>query len=188
MQGFNERAAPAGTKFHYASAESEVLGLVLREAVGMTLADYLSQKIWQPMGAEADATWVVDAAGYELGYVGINATLRDWARFGLLLAGYGELHGRRIIPGDWVRAATHPQAPHLQVGVATPYNGYGYQTWIIDRRDRFAALGLHGQAIFVDPHSQLVVVHTAVQRAGDTRARAAHYRFYYRTLNALKAR
>ena len=188
VQGFTERAAPAGTKFQYASAESEVLGLVLREAVGMTLADYLSQKIWQPMGAEADATWVVDAAGYELGYVGINATLRDWGRFGLLLAGYGALHGRQIIPADWVRAATRPQAPHLQVGVATPYNGYGYQTWIIDRRNRFAALGLHGQAIFVDPYTKLVVVHTAVHRASDTRSRSAQFRFFYRTLEALQGR
>jgi CubicO group peptidase (beta-lactamase class C family) len=188
VQGFGERAVPAGTKFQYASAESEVLGLVLREAVGMALADYLSQKIWQPMGAEADATWVVDAAGYELGYVGINATLRDWGRFGLLLANYGELDGRRIIPADWVRAATHPQAPHLQVGVATPYNGYGYQTWIIDRRGRFAALGLHGQAIFVDPHTKLVVVHTAVHRAHDSEARARQFRFFYRTLGALRGR
>jgi CubicO group peptidase (beta-lactamase class C family) len=74
------------------------------------------------------------------------------------------------------------------VGVATPYNGYGYQTWIIDRRNRFAALGLHGQAIFVDPYTKLVVVHTAVHRASDTRSRSAQFRFFYRTLEALKQR
>ena len=188
VRGFTERAAPAGTVFHYASAESEVLGLVLRAAVGMPLADYLSRKIWQPMGAEADATWIVDAAGYELGYVGINATLRDWGRFGLLLAGYGELDGKRIIPAEWVRAATHPAAPHLRVGTATRLNGYGYQTWVIDERDRFAALGLHGQAIFVDPHTKLVVVHTAVHRTADSRSRGAQFRFFHRVLGELSRR
>ncbi len=188
VQGFTERAHPPGTKFHYASAESEVLGLVLRAAVGVPLADYLSQKIWQPMGAEADATWVVDAAGYELGYVGLNATLRDWGRFGLLLANYGELNGRRIIPAEWVRTATHPGGPHLRVGVATRFNGYGYQTWVIDDQDRFAALGLHGQAIFVDPKTRLVVVHTAVHRPADLAARGRQYRYFYAVLRSLETR
>ena len=182
VRGFTQRDAPAGTRFHYSSAESEVLGLVLRAAVGMPLAGYLSEKIWRPMGAEADATWVVDAAGYEIGYLGINATLRDWGRFGLLLANYGELNGRRIIPEAWVREATHAPAPHLRVGVAMPHNGYGYQTWLVDEKGRFAALGLHGQAIFVDPETKLVIVHTAVHRAADLPSRSAQFRFFYSTL------
>ena len=184
VKGFTEREYPAGQHFSYASAESEVLGLVLRAAVGMPLADYLSQKIWQPMGAEADATWVVDAGGYELGYMGINATLRDWGRFGLLLANYGELNGRQIIPAAWVRAATRPEAPHLKVGVATRHNGYGYQTWLIDDDGRFAALGLRGQAIFVDPKSKLVIVHTAVDRVTDSQARGRQFRFFYTVLKS----
>jgi CubicO group peptidase (beta-lactamase class C family) len=188
LQGFTERAAPAGTKFYYASAESEVLGLVLLAALDVPLAEYLSQKIWQPMGAEADATWVVDKAGDELGYVGINARLRDWGRFGLLLASYGSLNGRQVIPEDWVREATHPSAPHLRVGVATRYNGYGYQTWLIDGKDRFAALGLHNQAIFVDPATRLVVVHTGVARAGDTEARGRQFRYFYGLLSRLESR
>lgn len=187
VKGFTEREHPAGKHFSYSSAESEVLGLVLRAAVGMPLADYLSQKIWQPMGAEADATWVVDAGGHELGYMGINATLRDWGRFGLLLANYGELNGRRIIPAEWVRAATHPEAPHLRVGVATRRNGYGYQTWLIDNDGRFAALGLRGQAIFVDPKSKLVIVHTAVHHVNDLEARGRQFRLFYATLKRVNA-
>ena len=145
--------------------------VALRAAVGMPLADYLSQKIWQPMGAEADASWFVDAGGYETGYIGINATLRDWGRLGMLLANDGALNGRQIVPAGWVKAMTTPEAAHLVVGVASPFNGYGYQTWITGRPraggdpvsggDRFAALGIHGQAIFIDPVSKLVVVHTA---------------------------
>jgi len=164
---FKQREAPAGTRFHYVSADSQVLGLVLTAAVGEPLSTYLSEKIWQPMGAEANATWLLDKGGYETGYCCINATLRDYARFGMLLANYGALDGKQIIPADWVKAATTAQAPHLRAGVATANNGYGYQTWITRTRhpreggDRFAALGIHGQAIFIDPVSKLVVVHTA---------------------------
>ena len=167
---FTQRAAPAGTRFSYSSAESEVLGLVLRAATGKTLAEYLSEKIWQPMGAEADATWLIDAGGYELGYMGINATLRDWGRLGMLLANDGALDGRQIIPAEWVIAATTVHAPYLQVGVATRNNGYGYQTWLIHPKERmFALLGYRGQAVMIDPVSKTVVVHTAVYNADSPR-------------------
>ena len=115
------------------------------------------------MGAEADATWLMDAGGYELGYAGLNATLRDWGRFGLLLANDGALNGRQIIPAEWVRAATTAEAAHLKVGVASKFNGYGYQTWLIHPEKRmFALLGVRGQALFVDPQTKTVIVHTAV--------------------------
>jgi len=168
---FKQREAPAGTRFRYASSDSQVLGLVLAAAVREPLSTYLSEKIWQPMGAEAHATWLLDKAGYETGYCCINAVLRDYARFGMLLANYGALDGKQIIPREWVKAATTPSAEHLKVGTATPNNGYGYQTWILGNRDRhpreggdpfrFAALGIHGQAIYIDTVSKLVVVHTA---------------------------
>jgi CubicO group peptidase (beta-lactamase class C family) len=167
---FTRRDLPAGTKFSYASGETQVLGLVLRAAVGRNLSEYLSEKIWQPMGAEADATWLIDAGGYETGYIGINATLRDWGRLGMLLAGDGALDGKQIIPAEWVRAATTAEAPHLRVGIATGNNGYGYQTWLIHPKERmFALLGVRGQAVMVDPKTKVVVVHTAVHSisAGD---------------------
>ena len=179
IREFRLRDAPAGTRFRYASSDSQVLGLVLRHAVDMPLATYLSEKIWQPMGAEANATWLLDKAGYETGYCCINATLRDFARFGLLLANHGNLDGKQIIPAEWMQAATTAQAPYLEVGTATPNNGYGYQTWLLgDRRPRdggdpvsaFAALGIHGQAIFIDPTTKLVVVHTAVWADPNDRA------------------
>jgi CubicO group peptidase (beta-lactamase class C family) len=179
---FKQRDAPPGTKFRYASADSEVLGLVLIHAVKKPLAEYLSEKIWQPMGAEANATWLLDKGGYEAGYCCINATLRDYARFGMLLANYGALDGKQIIPEEWVKAATAPSAPHLAVGTATPNNGYGYQTWITTTAQpphfpRFAALGIHGQAIFVDPVSKLVVVHTAAWNdPADRKERGAQFK------------
>jgi CubicO group peptidase (beta-lactamase class C family) len=164
---FNERAVPAGTKFSYASVETQVLGLVLRSAVGRPVADYLAEKIWRPMGAEADATWLVDHAGQESTYCCINAVLRDYARLGLLLAHDGNWNGRRIIPAAWIHEATsvRPDQAHLKPGVATPFFGYGYQTWIFpgDRR-MFALLGVRGQTIMVDPANRLVMVHTAVRK------------------------
>ena len=185
---FNRREAPAGSRFYYASGDSQVLGLVLRNAVGLPLATYLSDKIWQPMGAEANATWLLDKAGYETGYCCINATLRDFGRFGLLLANYGALNGRQIIPAEWVKASTTASAPYLRVGFATPNNGYGYQTWLIDRDGRFAALGVRGQAIFIDPASKLVVVHTAVWTdSRDLAARGEQFKLFYRILNKLSS-
>ena len=186
VAGHISRANPAGTKFFYSSNETQVLGLVLRAAVGRNLSEYLSEKIWQPMGAEADATWVIDRGGYETGYVGIQATLRDWGRFGLLLAYDGARDGRQIIPADWVKAATRAESRHLQPGQATPNNGYGYQTWLIDREGRFAALGAYGQAVMVDPHSKVVMVHTAAHAGPrDGASRAPQFRYFFSTLKTL---
>jgi len=188
---FNERDHPAGTVFHYASAESEVLALVLRNAVGKPLAEYLSEKIWQPMGAEADATWLVDAGGYELGYMGLNATLRDWGRIGMLLANAGAVDGQQIVPAAWVKAMITPESPHLRRGTATRYNGYGYQTWLIgdmsgNTKNAFALFGLRGQSVFVDPDTKLVIVHTAVYDMGDPRARDDQFGLFFGALSSLK--
>jgi CubicO group peptidase (beta-lactamase class C family) len=164
---FNERVAPSGTRFSYASVETQVLGLVLRSAVGRPVADYLREKIWEPMGAEADATWLIDRSGQEATYCCLNAVLRDYARLGLLLAHDGNWRGRQLIPRAWIEDATRvpPDQPHLRPGTARPFFGYGYQVWLFPgERRMFALLGVRGQAVFVDPASRLVMVHTAVRK------------------------
>src|SRR5947208_1502164 len=110
---FNVRAAPSSTRFYYASVETQVLGLVLRSAVGRPVADYLQEKIWAPIGAEADATWLIERSGHEATYCGINAVLPDYARLGLLLAHDGNWRGRQLIPAAWIEDATrvHPGQP-----------------------------------------------------------------------------
>jgi CubicO group peptidase (beta-lactamase class C family) len=176
VKPYNERLRRSGYVFSYASVETQVLGLVLRSAVGRPVADYLQEKIWEPMGAEADATWLIDASGQEATYCCLNAVLRDYARLGLLLAHDGRRGDRQIIPEAWLRAATTVPADswHRKPYAATPYFGYGYQTWIFPgERRMFALLGVHGQAIFVDPSSRLVMVHTAVrQQAAASNAEA----------------
>ena len=161
---FNTREVAPDTRFHYAGAETEVLGLVLTAAVKMPLTEYLRTRIWQPMGAEADATWTIDTTGQKVAYCCVTAVLRDWARLGLMLAGDGAWNGRQIVPRQWVLDATTVQAPFLRPGTATRFFGYGYQTWLFPGpRRQFAFRGIHGQAIYVDPASKLVLVHTAVR-------------------------
>ena len=161
---FNTREAPPDTHFNYGGVQTEVLGLVLTHAVGMSAAAYLQSRIWQPMGAEADAIWTVDHSGQEVAYCCFNAVLRDWARLGLLLAHDGEANGRQVIPRQWLLDATteppdSPFAPRL----ATPTLGYGYQVWLFPGpRRQFAFEGIHGQSIYVDPAARLVMVQTAV--------------------------
>jgi CubicO group peptidase (beta-lactamase class C family) len=158
---FNVRATPPGTKFYYASAETQVLGFVLRNAIGRPVAEYLQEKIWEPIGAEADATWLIDRAGQEATYCCINAVLRDYARLGLLLAHDGHWRGRQIISASWIKEATI-----VRPGQPQPVTGaYGYQVWILaGERRMFVLRGIRGQAIYVDPASRLVMVHTAVRR------------------------
>jgi CubicO group peptidase (beta-lactamase class C family) len=165
---FRTRERAPGERFHYSSADTQVLGLVLRAATGKPLAEYLSERIWQPMGAEADASWIIDKGGYEVAFIGVNARLRDYARLGMLLANDGTLDGQPIIPGGWVRAATTPSAPQFELGQTRSTFGYGYQTWTMPGNERqFALRGLRGQAIFVDPKSKLVMVHTAAREIDD---------------------
>ena len=158
---FDRRGAEPGRRWYYASAETYVLALVLRAAIGRPIADYLSERIWQPMGAEADASWLVEATGTEVGYMGFNAVLRDYARLGLLLADGGRAGGRQLVPPAWLREMTRPHFPGTQTG---RWYGYGFQTWVFPDNDgSFALLGVRGQSMFVDPARRLVLVHTAVR-------------------------
>lgn len=164
IAAFNTRELPPDTKFNYAGIQTEVLGLVLSGATKTPLSDYLRTRIWQPLGAEANATWGVDRSGQEATFCCFSATLRDWGRLGLMLANDGAWNGHQIVPKQWVLDATTVQAPFLAPGSATRFYGYGYQTWIFPGpRRRFALLGVHGQSIFVDPEAKLVLVHTAVR-------------------------
>ncbi len=164
---FNHRVAAPGTRFHYASIEPDVLGVVLRNAVDKSASDYLHEKVWEPIGAEADATWMVDAEGFEVMHTHFNAVLRDYARLGRLFAHDGAWEGKQLIPAQWMIDATTARASdaYLAPGRAGPGSfGYGYLIWLLPgtRRD-FAFISDYGQRIFVDPGSKLVMVQTALE-------------------------
>jgi len=164
---FNTREAEQGARFHYASAETVNLVLVLRAVTGVPLSEYLTSRLWQPMGAEQDATWVKLPDGTVAGAGNFNAILRDYGRLGWLLANDGAIGSKQIVPKDYLLEATdwHRQPDAFRPGRATPYFGYGYQFWLFPgEKRRFALLGVYGQAIFVDPGLKLVMVLTAAAR------------------------
>ena len=161
-----EREVPQGTRFSYASAETDMLGVVLRGATGMTVSEYLTPRLWQPMGAETSALWRADRTGLERAAGSFSATLRDYGRLGALLANDGMRADdkKQIIPREFLLDATDAKrvAEAFRPGKATPYYGYGYKFWIFPGTSRrFALLGVFGQMIFVDPALKLVMVHTA---------------------------
>lgn len=156
-----ERERPPGTYNKYVSIDTQVLAMVLRAATGETLTKSLESRIWQPMGAEADAHWLIDSNGMELAFGGLNAVLRDYARFGLLYLHEGRWQGRQIVPADWVRASILPDAPHLQPGdnpLSNSVLGYGYQWWIPQQPDGdFLAIGIYNQFIYIYPRYNVVI-------------------------------
>jgi len=167
---FNRRIAPPGTKYFYASIETDVLGIVLHYATNQSMSEYLQAKLWEPIGAEADAAWVVDAQGFEVAHGFFNAVLRDYARLGRLFAHDGVWQGRQIIPAQYMIDATttRPSDAYLAPGNAMPTFGYGYFLWLLPgARHQFALVGANGQRICVDPTSKLIMVQTAVENTDE---------------------
>ena len=161
---FTTREVEQGTRFHYASDQTVALTLLMRAVTGTTLSEYLTQRLWQPMGAEADATWIRTRDGTESGGGNFNAILRDYGRLGILLANDGAVGGKQIIPREYLLEATdwRRQPEAFAPRQATPFFGYGYQFWLFPgEKRRFALLGVYGQSIFVDPELKLVMVITA---------------------------
>lgn len=160
------REVEQGLRFKYASIETEILGRVLSRAAGMSITQMTQEWLWNPMGAEAEARWLLAGADQGEGTGGsFNATLRDYARFGVLLANNGRRGDVQIIPREYLLDATDAarQPGAFRPRSATPGMGYGYQTWIAPFKERtFALQGIHGQHIMVQPQSGIVMVQTSV--------------------------
>lgn len=151
------RVAEPGSKWNYSTGETHVAGALVRAATGMPVADYLSEKIWQPMGMEADATWWLESSkGLEVGGSGLSATLRDYARFGMFMLQDGVINGTRVLPKGWMADAARPQ----QFGEKTA--PYGYMLWTMPD-DAFAAVGIFGQWIYVNPKRNIVIAMWSAQ-------------------------
>ncbi len=156
----NERKP--GTYRHYVSADTQALGMLLREATKKSVTAYLEEKIWKKIGMESDAYWLVDGDGMEMVFGGLNAVLRDYARFGLLYLDNGRWGGEEVVPAAWVRASVTPDAPHLMPGDDPKTHdwtlGYGYQWWIPENPDGdFLAIGIYGQFIYIYPKYRTVI-------------------------------
>ncbi len=172
LRSITDRHSPAGEKFVYAGAETDILGRVLTAATGKNMAELTSEWLWKPMGAEHDAFWRIGVDGQEQSYGAFNASLRDWARLGLLLANDGKAGGQQVVPQAFLLDATDTarQPPAFKPRKATPYFGYGYQFWLMPMKQRtFAMQGIHGQTVYVQPASGIVMVLTSVWESASGR-------------------
>jgi CubicO group peptidase (beta-lactamase class C family) len=148
------RTDQPGAAFNYSTGETNLVGAMLRAAIGHNLSTYLAAKIWQPYGMESNANWLLDRRhGAEVGGCCISATLRDYARIGLFALNSGRLAGgQSALPDDWMRRST----------AASPsFAGYGYSWWLM-QPEVFAAEGVFGQIIWVDRrHNLVIAMHSA---------------------------
>jgi CubicO group peptidase (beta-lactamase class C family) len=146
---------PPAQTWHYNNYNPLLLGMVLERATGMSVSEYMSTRLWMPLGAEVDATWSLDsdASGFEKMESGLNAAPVDYARFGQLFLHGGEGNGARIVSDEWVRAATAADV------TTDPADDYQYFWWVdVERPGRFYALGNFGQYVYVAPDAGAVIV------------------------------
>jgi CubicO group peptidase (beta-lactamase class C family) len=139
------------------------------------LSEYLSEKIWVPAGMEQQATWIVSRTGKEISGCCIQAATRDFARFGLFILNGARAGVQNIVPEGWLAEATTERT-----GIGQAGRGYGYQWWTY-ADGSFAARGIFGQGIFIDPRRKIVIASNANWAGGATdrtasQAREAFYR------------
>src|SRR6478735_9558336 len=168
------REAPAGTRWLYSTGETNLVGVLLGRATTKPLATYLSEKIWVPAGMEQQATWILNRSGNEISGCCIQAAPRDFARFGVFIANGARVDGKSIVPEGWLAEATSERT-----GIRRPGRGYGYQWWTYTD-GTFAARGIFGQGIFIDPKRRIVIASNANWGGGasDRVAGAAREEFY----------
>lgn len=144
-----------GKKFQYKSGNSQILGLVLSNALKTkTISDYLQEKIWTPAGMEFQGSWSIDKKknGLEKTFCCINARARDFARLGSLYLHEGNWNGKQLVPRQWVK-----QSVKIDTTGGSPWF-YQYQWWLPTKEGDFMADGFLGQYIYVNPSKKLVIV------------------------------
>ncbi len=168
------REAPAGTRWLYSTGETNLVGILVSQATKKPLAQYLSEKVWAPAGMEQQATWILSKTGQEISGCCIQAAARDFARFGQFILDGARVNGQSIVPEGWLAEATTERT-----GIGQPGRGYGYQWWTY-ADGSFAARGIFGQGLFIDPKRKLVIASNANWGGGarDPAANAAREDFY----------
>jgi CubicO group peptidase (beta-lactamase class C family) len=156
-----ESEAAHGQSFRYRSIETDVIGFILQRVSGLPLSELVSRELWAPMGAEEDAYFTVDRSGYGLADGGFNATLRDYARFGQLIADGGIAHGRQIVPSAFIEDL--PNGNNAIFGsdyrIVLPGGAYHNQFWVEEAGTPVVMCrGVFGQLIYIDRAADFVAV------------------------------
>jgi len=160
-----ENEKPQGTYNHYVSIDTQMLAMLLEEVTNKSVTQNLQDEIWDKIGMEHDAYYMVDNSGMEVALGGLNASLRDYAKFGLLYLKGGVWDGKEVVPSKWVDASHRIDDEHLMPGenINSSNNwGYGYQWWIPGfPDDEYMASGIYNQHIFIDPVNEVVIAKTS---------------------------
>lgn len=165
------REAPPGTKWVYKTSETNLVGVLVADATGKPLAEYLSEKIWRPYGMERDAEWMIDDVGHEQGGCCLAMTLRDYVRFGQFILDGARINGTPVVSDTWL-----PEATRSQVSTG-PGSGYGYQWWTRDD-GTFEGRGIYGQTLHIDRARRLVIViNSATEQPTDRASGQARQEF-----------
>jgi CubicO group peptidase (beta-lactamase class C family) len=152
-----------GDAFHYKTINSDMLGWMISRVTGKAVTDLASERLWRRMGAEMDAYQTVDGKGVPFAGGGVTAGLRDLGRLGLLMLNGGEINGERLFPAEVVEtiAAGGDQSKFRGFGTI-PNGSYTSQWWVFHNdHGAYAARGVHGQTIYVDPTAEMVLVRLA---------------------------
>jgi len=150
-----------GTYNHYVSIDTQVLGILLSKVTGKSITQLTQEHIWEPLGMEYDGQWLTDNTGMEVVLGGLNATLRDYSKLGLLYKNKGQVNGKRIVSPEWIKDATTPDADHLLPGNnpnSSNHHGYGYQWWLPRNNKNIIAMGgIYNQYVYTDTLNSIVI-------------------------------
>ncbi|MGD9021846.1 MAG: serine hydrolase [Lysobacterales bacterium] len=152
-----------GEKFHYKTINSDMLGWIISRVSGKPVTELASERLWRRMGAEQDAYQTLDSKGVPFAGGGLTAGLRDLGRIGMLMLNEGVINGQRLFPAEVVRKIRAGADPDKFSGFPTiPRGSYRSQWWVFhNEHQAFAARGVHGQTIYIDPKAEMVLVRFA---------------------------
>jgi CubicO group peptidase (beta-lactamase class C family) len=166
--------SPPGTICRYNSGETQALGMLLAYATKRTLSDYMQEKLFEPLGMNAEGYWLVDKTGKEMAFAGLNLIARDFIKIGELYRNDGVWNGQQVVPAAWVKASITADASHLVPGkpwlsdYTLPF-GYGYQWWLPAGQDgEFTALGIYNQVVYADRSRGVVIYKQSANRSYGT--------------------
>lgn len=170
-----------GTKYDYVSLDTHVLAMLIVKTTGKTLADYTEEKLWQPLGAEYDAQWIVDNNNMEIAFGGFNAALKDYLKFGLMILNYGEFNGNKIVSKQWILDSKNIEKNHLKM-TDDAICGYGYQWWLPEANGyEMVARGHSGQFIYVNFKTNTVITQNSANYRNNDKS------FLYSNFHAILA-
>lgn len=153
-----------GVRFNYTDLCPVLVAWALESAYQQRLPVIAQEKLWQPMGAQGNATWLTDSKGFAFSGAGFSSTLRDWARLGLLVAQHGAVQGQQIVPADWLETTSRHTASDgaVRFNVARPARGYKNFFWHHSADGQMLRMaGNHAQNILIDQQTGTVLVQTS---------------------------